>query len=206
MKKKIGIINYGMGNLQSVKNILEHLSIESYLVEKNSDIKNTSYLILPGVGSFNKAMSNLKNQNLIKGIKQFVKNKKNRLFGICLGMQLMGDVSKEDGITNGLGFIKMNFDLFPKKKKIKIPHIGFNSVKIKSDKKNFFKGIKDRSDFYFNHSYMTKSSEKLDAEIICNHGTNFLAAFQKDNLYGSQFHPEKSQSNGLKLISNFLLG
>ena len=79
-------------------------------------------------------------------------------------------------------------------------------MKIKSDKKNFFKGIKDRSDFYFNHSYMTKSSEKLDAEIICNHGTNFLAAFQKDNLYGSQFHPEKSQSNGLKLISNFLLG
>ncbi len=206
MKKKIGIINYGMGNLQSVKNILEHLSVESYLVEKNSDIKNTSYLILPGVGSFNKAMKNLRTQNLIKGIKNFVKNKKNKLFGICLGMQLMGDVSKEDGVTNGLGFIKMNFDLFPEKKKIKIPHIGFNSVKIKSDKKNFFKGIKDRSDFYFNHSYMTKSSEKLDAEIICNHGTNFLAAFQKDNLYGSQFHPEKSQSNGLKLISNFLLG
>ncbi len=119
MKKKIGIINYGMGNLQSVKNILEHLSIECYLVEKNSDIKNTSYLILPGVGSFNKAMRNLKTQNLIEGIKHFVKNKKNRLFGICLGMQLMGDVSKEDGITNGLGFIKMNFNLFPKKKKNK---------------------------------------------------------------------------------------
>ena len=98
---------------------MEHLSVESYLVEKNSDIKNNFYLILPGVGSFNKAMKNLRTQNLIKGIKNFVKNKKNKLFGICLGMQLMGDVSKEDGVTNGLGFIKMNFDLFPEKKKNK---------------------------------------------------------------------------------------
>ena len=204
MSKKVGIVNYGMGNLQSVKNILDHMSVDSYLVENHLVLKKTKYLILPGVGSFNKAMKNLNNQNLVKGIREFVKNKKNRLLGICLGMQLMGKGSKEDGNTSGLGLIEMSFNLFPVKKNFKVPHIGFNEVKIKSDKKNFFKGIKNMSDFYFNHSYMTQNNEKLDTEITCDHGIKFLAAFQKNNLYGSQFHPEKSQSNGLRLISNFL--
>jgi imidazole glycerol-phosphate synthase subunit HisH len=204
MRKKVGIVNYGMGNLQSVKNVLDHMSVESFLVEDEYVLKKTKYLILPGVGSFNKAMENLNNQNLVKGIREFVKNKKNKLLGICLGMQLMGKASKEDGNTSGLGLVEMSFNLFPVKKNFKVPHIGFNEVKIKTDKKRFFKGIKDMSDFYFNHSYMTKDNEKMDTEITCDHGTKFLAAFQKNNLYGSQFHPEKSQSNGLRLISNFL--
>ena len=116
MRKKVGIVNYGMGNLQSVKNVLDHMSVESFLVEDEYVLKKTKYLILPGVGSFNKAMENLNNQNLVKGIREFVKNKKNKLLGICLGMQLMGKASKEDGNTSGLGLVEMSFNLFPVKK------------------------------------------------------------------------------------------
>ena len=124
-------------------------------------------------------MKNLNKQNLVKGIHEFVENKKNKILGICLGMQLMGKASKEDGNTSGLGLIKMSFNLFPVKKLFKVPHIGFNAVKIKSDKQKFFKGIKDMSDFYFNHSYMTKNNEKLDTEITCDHGIKFFSSISK---------------------------
>lgn len=202
---KVGILNYGLGNIQSVKNILDFLSIENYFIHNEIEIKKISHLIIPGVGSFKQAMINLKKQNLISAIKNFSANRNKFVLGICLGMQLLGKDSSEDGKNDGLGLINMSFDLLPKRTKIKIPHVGFNSVKILKDEQNIFRNINDNSDFYFNHSYATYGDDEFDAKAVCDYGVEFLAAFKKNNIFGSQFHPEKSQSNGIKIISNFIL-
>ena len=127
--------------------------------------------------------------------------KKKKILGICLGMQLLGMSSDEVNMTKGLGFV--NFEIKKLRKKFKVPHIGFNSIIVKKDKFKFFDGIHNNSDFYFNHSYRAINFKNLDAEIICDDSEKFLAAFQHKNIFGTQFHPEKSQSNGLKLLKNF---
>ncbi len=120
-------------------------------------------------------------------------------------MQLLGSSSEEEGHTKGLNFVKINFELFKCKKSFKIPHVGFNTIIIKKDKYKFFNNLKNNSDFYFNHSFRAKHNEEFETEILCDYGNLFLAAFRKKNIYGTQFHPEKSQSNGLILLRNFLL-
>ena len=200
---KVGIINYGMGNIRSIQNILLYLGIKSEVISSAEKIANKTHLILPGVGSFMAAMTNLEKMKLVNPIKNYASLKNKKLLGICLGMQLLGKSSEEAKTTKGLDLVDLNFTLFPKKNLIKIPHIGFNEILIKNDKDKFFLDIKNKSDFYFNHSYRTTSYEKMDTEMVCSYGGDFLAAFQKKNIFGTQFHPEKSQSNGLKLLSNF---
>lgn len=163
---KVGILNYGLGNIQSVKNILDFLSIENYFIHNEVEIEKISHLIIPGVGSFKQAMINLKKQNLISAIKNFSSNRNKFVLGICLGMQLLGKNSNEDGKNDGLGLINMSFDLLPKKTKIKIPHVGFNSIKILKDEQNLFRNINDNSDFYFNHSYATCGEDVFDAKAV----------------------------------------
>ena len=176
---KVGIINYGMGNIRSIQNILTYLGVKSEVISKPEKIKSKTHIILPGVGSFRAAMKNLEKMKLIDPIKDYVSQKNKKLLGICLGMQLLGKSSEEEKTTKGLDLVDLKFTLFPKKNSFKVPHIGFNVVSIRNDKNNFFLNIKNNSDFYFNHSYRTINYENLETEVLCNHGGEFLAAFKK---------------------------
>lgn len=205
MKKKVCVIDYGMGNITSIENSLKYLAVNYDVISNFHKFKNYSHMILPGVGSFKTAMKNLKKRKLDQQIKYLVKNNKIKILGICLGMQLLGKSSKENGKTNGLGLMDYEVDKLRKSKKIKIPHVGFNQIKIKKNKNFFFNKISNDSDFYFVHSYKININKKFDFDYCtCNYNKNFLAAFNKNNIYGTQFHPEKSQSNGLTLLFNFL--
>jgi glutamine amidotransferase len=160
---------------------------------------------LPGVGSFKKAMENLKINGLHQAIQECANNKGINLLGICLGMQLLCESSSEGGFTKGLSLIKNKVETFTQKEigNKKIPHVGFNQVKIEKDS-SLFKNINDNSDFYFDHSFRVIQNKNLKNFQTCEYGTKFVASFEKDNIYGTQFHPEKSQSNGLTLMYNFL--
>ena len=205
MKKKVAIIDYGMGNLRSVEVSLNYLGIKNQLINNPNNLKSFTHIILPGVGSFNTAIKNLKKCNLYKFLIKLSKNKKIKILGICLGMQLLFSSSTEDGFCEGLNIIDGKVEKFSKKEvgRLKIPHVGFNQILIKK-KIDFFENINNKSDFYFDHSYRVKKYNSKINSVISNYGTDFLSAFSHDNIYGTQFHPEKSQSNGLKLIKNFI--
>ena len=203
-KKKVTIIDYGMGNIASLKNAFAYFGAEVIATDDPEKIRSSNYVILPGVGSFKKAMEQIQKRNIDDAIIDTVK-RGNNIFGICLGMQLMGASSTEDSYTKGLGLIDNEVIRFSMKDTNgnKIPHVGFNSVNF--EKKNIlFKGLKDGSDFYFVHSFYM-SPKNLKCQIsTSNYGINFLSSFHKDNICATQFHPEKSQGNGLQLIKNFL--
>ena len=203
-KKSITIIDYGMGNIKSIANAFSFLNSKVNVTDKYEKICKTEIVILPGVGSFSKAMKIIKKNGIDQAINETIK-RGNFLFSICLGMQLLGSSSTEEKITNGLGLIKNKVDKFSQRetKKKEIPHVGFNKINY-SNKSKLFEGIKNGSDFYFVHSYRMLP-EKLNKDIsITEYGINFLSYFNVDNIYATQFHPEKSQANGLKLINNFL--
>jgi imidazole glycerol-phosphate synthase subunit HisH len=201
----IVIIDYGMGNLFSIQSALHYLGAQSIISSDPHIIHNADKLILPGVGSFHKAMTNLMNNNLIEVIKAPVIKKKTPLLGICLGMQLLGSSSTEDGFSYGLGFIDCPVERFSETKyvNLKIPHVGFDTVTITKNSK-LFQGLDSSADFYFTHSYRMAFTEQECAIGTCAHGEQFIAAFEKGNICGTQFHPEKSQTNGLVLLNNFI--
>jgi len=204
IKKKVAIIDYGMGNLKSIINALDYLGVENKLISDPKYLFKYSHIILPGVGSFKKAIKNLKTNGMFETLIKISK-KKQKIFGICLGMQLLFDSSTEEGYTKGLGIINGKVEKFSLRetKNLKIPHVGFNEVLF--DKNNtFFKGIKNSSDFYFNHSYRVNKFEENINQVFSSHGETFLSGFNLENIYGTQFHPEKSQSNGLLLLKNFI--
>jgi glutamine amidotransferase len=207
-KIKLGILDYGMGNLTSLENSLNFLNAKPTIIHTPDNLERYSHIILPGVGSFKVAINNLKKIKLIEKIKKIVKIKKSKILGICLGMQLLGIDSYENGHTKGLGLIKLRVKKFRFKNinsGLKIPHVGFNQIKIVTNKKKFFDNIKDNADFYFIHSYKLDANPKINYDYAtCKYGKNFLAAFNHENIFGTQFHPEKSQSNGLTLLYNFL--
>jgi glutamine amidotransferase len=203
MKKKIGIIDYGMGNLWSIKNAFDYLGYENHFFNDYKKIDDFSHIILPGVGAFKKAIRNLQDIKLFKPLKKII-GKKTKLLGICLGMQLLFDNSTEDGFTEGLGLVKGKVEKFSSKelKLKKIPHVGYNQVFFERNK--FFNGIKNNADFYFDHSYRIKKYDENIFPIYSNYGTKFLSGFIYKNIYAAQFHPEKSQSNGLLFLNNFV--
>jgi len=201
MEKKVLILNYGMGNIFSVKNALEYLGSEVIVSSNSSQISDFKYIILPGVGSFGKAMEKIKYLKMDEGIKDSVK-KKNKILGICLGFQLLCNSSTEGGDEKGLGLIED--DIIKMDNKFgKVPHVGFNSIKIKNDN-DLLNGIKEGSDFYFNHSFFLKNKDQKFISSTCSNNNDFVSSYSKDNIYGTQFHPEKSQSNGLIILKNFL--
>ena len=204
-KKKIAIIDYGMGNLKSVEISLNYLGLENKLIRDPKNLKKFSHIILPGVGSFKRAIKNLKSTGMFKTLIEISKKKEKKILGICLGMQLLFNSSTEEGYTKGLGIIdgKVEKFSFRKTKNLKIPHVGFNEVCF-SKKNFFFKNVSNNSDFYFDHSYrITKFNENINP-ATSNYGVKFLSGFNFKNIYGTQFHPEKSQSNGLLLLRNFI--
>ena len=205
MRKKICIIDYGMGNITSIENSLKYLSVNYDVISNSKNLNKYSHIILPGVGSFKTAMNNLKKNKLDQKLKHSVKNEEIKILGICLGMQLLGKYSSEQGKTYGLGLMNFNVQKFKKNKNIKIPHVGFNQVKIRNNKNFFFDNISSGSDFYFVHSYKVNCDEKFKFDYCsCSYNGDFLAAFNLKNIYGTQFHPEKSQSNGLTILYNYL--
>ena len=209
MKKNIVIVDYGLGNLFSIEQACKHLGYSTTLSSDPGIILGASNLILPGVGSFEIAMKKLVAFNLIEIITTFVKTGK-PIMGVCLGMQLLFDESNEFGKHKGLGFIKGKVIKFPKivnNQKIRIPHIGWNKI-YKSELEwasTPLVNINNESLMYFVHSYYVQPESNENILTHTNYaGFEFCSSIQKDNIFGFQFHPEKSGKEGLMIYNNFL--
>tara|TARA_B100000780_G_scaffold49689_1_gene30855 strand:- start:7443 stop:8066 length:624 start_codon:yes stop_codon:yes gene_type:complete len=200
-KKKIGIIDYGAGNLASICNAINYLEFEVKVISNTNEIKDFSHLILPGVGSFGKLANNLNENDWPEKLKDF-REKGKYIFGICVGMQLLFEKSEETKNAKGLGFIKGSFEMFNSKNNLPIPHMGFNEVS--HNKTAIWNGIKNHSPFYFVHSYRVASIQDKSLTSKTTYGEEFISFIENDNVFGSQFHPEKSHNSGLKLLKNFI--
>jgi glutamine amidotransferase len=198
----ITIVDYGLGNLGSIKNMLHKLGFESLISNQPSDIEKASKIILPGVGAFDKGMTKLKEFGLLDILNKKVTVDKLPTLGICLGMQLMTSRS-EEGNEPGLNWvnaecIKFKFD----DSKHKVPHMGWNYVKSSKDQE-LINDSEQKFRFYFVHSYYVKLQDSKDELFSTKYGFEFTSAFQKDNITGVQFHPEKSHKFGMELLRNF---
>ena len=199
----IGIIDYGMGNLLSVKNAIEFLGYDVEYVNVNSDFSNFEKLILPGVGAFPDCMTNLNQNAFLHTLNLEVMQNRKPILGICLGMQVMASFGLENFKTEGLGW----FEGTVKQMKVsdpnlRIPHVGWAEVETKEH--FIFEGLGKNTDFYFVHSYYMNCKDESNVIATINHGNVFTAAVAKDNIIGCQFHPEKSQEAGLTLLKNFV--
>ena len=206
MNKKIHLIDYGFGNLASVKNALEFLNYNCKIIDQNTKINHITHLILPGVGSFEAGINTLKKQKWDKKIRILVKNKV-KLLGICLGMQLLfktGHNEKNKKKIGGLKLIDGTCEKFFKNKRYKLPlpHVGFNKVNFKKSK--IWDKIENNSYFYFVHSHRIKIiNEKKVSIATSKYGEDFISYVEKENVFGAQFHPEKSNKSGLNFLKNF---
>lgn len=198
----VAIIDYGAGNLSSVKKALDYLGAESEITQDKDKIMSASHIILPGVGSFGDAMKSMDERGLVDTVKNAAQSGKPFL-GICLGLQLLFESSEESEGIDGLGLIKGKIVQIPRDNGLKVPHIGWNSVEIKQ-KNGIFSGIDDGSYFYFVHSFYLRDAEKDAVAATTEYGVGIECAIQKGNLCATQFHPEKSSRLGLKLLENFL--
>ncbi len=199
----IGIIDYGSSNIASICNALQYLDEEYFLINDGKNIKDFKRLILPGVGSFKSAMKSLNEKQMIEPIKNILNQTDQSILGICLGMQLFYSWSEEDGGCEGMNLIegkvlKINSNHLP------VPNTGWRECEIINDDDMLFKGIDPNPIFYFVHSYgcVAKNQGNVSSKIL--YETSIDASFNFKNLYGTQFHPEKSQSKGLDLLRNFL--
>jgi len=200
----VGIIDYGVGNIASIKNALLFLNkdLKIDLVENAEDIQKYSKIILPGVGAFGNAIDLVRSKNFDDALIQ-EKKKGKYILGICLGMQMLADKSHENGEHKGLGLIKGEVVDFVNDKNLKIPHMGWNEVfKVNSDP--IFNNIEDKSDFYFVHSYHFVCEDIENQIGVTNYGYSFASVVKNENVYGTQFHPEKSQKDGLVFLKNFI--
>lgn len=194
------IIDYGMGNLKSISNMLKKLGHESVLSNKKEEIAKASKLILPGVGAFDQAMQNIKSLGIYDVINKKVTQEKTPLLGICLGMQLLTKGS-EEGIEPGFGWINANTIRF-KSTSLKVPHMGWNSIRIKKQSP-FFDPIEKERRYYFVHSYYVEYKQLDHTLAITHYNDEFSSVLHKDNIYGVQFHPEKSHNFGMEILNNF---
>ena len=202
---KIVIIDYNMGNLRSVQKAFEKVGCDAVITNDHDVIKNASKIVLPGVGAFKDGMKHLEELGLIDILNEEVIKNKKPFLGICLGMQLISNKSYENGETNGLGWIDaqvVKFDFTASDKKLKIPHVGWNNVNYQNDN-ILLRDITDSSDFYFVHSYHFQTDEDIVTSTT-DYGFDFISSVNKDNIYAFQFHPEKSQTVGLKILENFV--
>lgn len=198
----IGILDYGMGNLKSVANSLTYLGLESFILEKTEDFEDISHLIIPGVGAFPKAMSRINEKGFVEPIRSFADSGK-PVLGICLGMQLLADMGTEVEETEGLGLVDGTIKIM-KPEGLRIPHIGWNGFQIKNDL-GLFEGVKKTADVYFVHSYHFVPGNEENIVATTEYGQDFVSIVSNDrgNVIGTQFHPEKSQKQGLKMLDNF---
>ena len=202
----ITIIDYGIGNIGAFQNVFTRLNIPSRVAKNKSDLENVSKIILPGVGSFDYAINQLNFSGMRDRLDKLVLMEKTPVLGICVGMQMMGRKSQE-GSLKGLNWIDgevLKFDESLINHRVKLPHMGWNEADpIKKNK--LFEGLNKNSIFYFLHSFYFKCREENNTIAISNYGISFSSAISYQNIYGIQFHPEKSHSNGEKLLKNFAL-
>lgn len=201
---KVVLVDYGMGNLNSVKRKLERIGARVVVSSDNKIIERACKIVLPGVGHFAKAVNNLKNLFLWDTLNTVVLEKGIPILGICLGMQLMTQNS-EEGNEDGFGWFNANVVHFEVKDqlKFKIPHMGWNSI-ISQKSSDLLAGLPPNPEFYFVHSYHVISKAPNEVLTTTNYEYEFVSALEKDNIFGLQFHPEKSHDVGEKLLSNFL--
>ncbi len=199
----IAIIDYGMGNIHSVKKALQLLGGKVLVVNNPAQLKKCAKAVLPGVGAFGDALEEMDKRGLTEASVDFINSGKPFL-GICLGMHILFDSSEESPKAEGLGVLKGRVVKFDYKKGIKVPHMGWNEIKPTSNKCSLFKGLGKNPSVYFCHSYYPDLKDKKNIAATTGYGINFTSAVHKDNVYGVQFHPEKSQKVGLKILKNFI--
>lgn len=202
----IVIVDYGMGNLYSVKNMLKYLGYDSDVTGEISRIEAADKLILPGVGNFGKAMDVIRQSGLVEVLNRKVLEEKTPILGICLGMQLLLEYS-EEGDCNGFGWIPgevKKFD-FPEHPELKIPHMGWDYIE-KQKKSHLFSDLTDGERYYFVHSYYVKCRNSADVAATTEYGIRFDSVIQRNNIMGTQFHPEKSHRFGMEILGNFAKG
>lgn len=195
----VAIIDYGMGNVASVQKALNFLGVKSVITDEHDVIRDSSVILLPGVGSFAQGMKNLHERNLVDLLNEEVLIKSKPFLGICLGMQLILEKGNEPYECKGLGWIEgevKKFELLD----LNVPHMGWNNIQISNDL--YFKNL-TTNDFYFIHSYHVVPSNIQDIAATVNYGFDVVACVQKDNIFATQFHPEKSQSAGLSILKTF---
>ena len=196
------ILDYGMGNLRSVQKAFERIKVQAKISNDRNEIINADKLVLPGVGHFERGINNLKERGLVDVLNEAVLVKKIPILGICLGMQLMTEYS-EEGNVEGFGWIKAQTLKFSFENiGLKIPHMGWNNLSIKKNA-SLYHGINQDDFFYFVHSYFVKCNNERNVSTETNYGKMFVSSFQEGNIYGCQFHPEKSHYAGLQMLENF---
>lgn len=201
---QIAIIDYGLGNLYSVLGAIRKVGYNAIITNDISKIELADKLILPGVGAFGDGMRNIQKLGLIDPLNFLVNFKKIPILAICLGFQILSQKSSEFGTHKGLGWIDSTVDkLITKNKDLRVPHVGWNNLKMQKNSV-LWDGIPDDALFYYVHSFHMQCRDKNIIIGNCTYGNEFVAAIQKNNIFATQFHPEKSQLHGLRLIRNFI--
>ncbi len=199
---KLGIIDLETGNIASLVAAIQKLNLQFKVCRSQFDFENTDKLILPGVGAFKDFMEKIKSNKIDELIKNKI-DKNISILGVCVGFQVLFDKSNEFGENKGLSFLDGEIKSFKDySKTTKVPHVGWNECQI-INKDKLFEGIENNSDFYFTHSYLLKFSDEDIVLTKTKYDIDFISSVKKNNIYGVQFHPEKSQSNGLRLLKNF---
>lgn len=202
----IAIVDYGLGNVKAFLNIFKMLTIPAVLARKASDLEHATKIILPGVGAFDFAISQLKLSGMMDPLNELVLHKKIPILGVCVGMQMMARVS-EEGKLPGLGWIdakvcRLNDRSSLTGNPLLLPHMGWNQIQVKSDQ-GLFKGLQQEAKFYFLHSYHVVMAQEQNEIAIADYGQKICAAIAQDHIFGMQCHPEKSHGFGIQFLRNF---
>lgn len=201
---KVLIIDYGMGNVGSVKRAIEECGVDNVVIShQHSDFEDCTHAILPGVGAFPDAMKNLESFGLVNKIQTIAKEDRIPFLGICLGMQLLASLGTEVRETSGLNLIPGRVQLLSSATEERIPHVGWNEIHLKTEHQ-IIKGVPDKADFYFVHSYHFVPEENRHIVTNTPYCGSFVSIIQSNNIIGTQFHPEKSSTIGFQLLKNFL--
>lgn len=203
MSISVAVVDYGLGNLASVKKAFSAAGVNVRVTSNLRDIRAATHIVLPGQGAFGEGMENLVKRHLIGVLETQVLKKKKPFLGICLGMQLLGNSSTEGGFHQGLGWLPGIVEKITDHPKLRLPHMGWDDVSIKIPSA-LTKGIKNGGDFYFAHSYILKLKQPDHVIATCTYGETFPAIIKVGNVHATMFHPEKSQDNGMRVIHNFL--
>jgi glutamine amidotransferase len=199
----VAVIDYGMGNLDSVARAVDECGGRAVVIDDPAGLHDAAAVILPGVGAFPAGMENLRSRGFVERLREDVAQGGVPLLGVCLGMQLLATGGEEGGGASGLGLIEGTVRRLQPPDGLRVPHVGWNDVTVRRESE-LFSDVPEQSDFYFVHSYELLPSDEDDVVATTSYGTEIVAAVERDNVFGVQFHPEKSQRAGLALLRAFL--